>query len=337
MPAGFRTILPCPREVVLEPHAFVEPGPGQVLVKSERTLISTGTELTGLTGDFQPGTAWDRWIRYPFVTGYCNVGHIAQVGEGVEHLKVGDRVGSNIEHATHGLVAADHVWTIPPDIDTDAAAFATLAEIVLGGVRLSRLMLGESVVIIGAGLLGQLATLFCRIGGAWPLIVVDPALKRLEFAREMGATHTLPLLAEEAREEVDRITAGRNADIVFEVTGNPVAVPAAMKLARGRGRVVLLGSSRGPSTIDFHEELHGIGLEVIGAHNRVHPSVETPYNPWTVRRHIELFYTWQSAGALDVRRLITHRYDGRQAPDAFRMLLEDRTQALGVLLDWSQT
>ncbi|HZT42140.1 MAG TPA: zinc-binding dehydrogenase [Chthonomonadaceae bacterium] len=337
MQAGYRTIIPRPREVVLEPHEFADPGPGQVLVQSERTLISTGTELTGLTGDFQPDTAWARWIRYPFATGYCNVGHIAQVGEGVERPKVGDRVGSTLEHATHGLAAAEDVWTIPPEVDTDAAAFSILAEIVMGGVRLSRLMFGESVVIIGAGLLGQLATRLCRIGGAWPLIVVDPARKRLEFAREMGATHTLPLLAEEAREEVTRITADRMADIVFEVTGNPVAVPAAMKLARGRGRVVLLGSSRGPSTIDFHEELHGIGLEVIGAHNRVHPSVETPYNPWTVKRHIELFYAWQGAGVLDVRRLITHRYPGHQAPEAFQMLLEDRTQALGVLLDWSQT
>ena len=336
MQTGYRTIIPCPREVAIEPQQFADPEPGQVLVKSERTLISTGTELTGLTGDFQPGTAWDRWIRYPFATGYCNVGRIAQVGEDVEHLKVGDRVGSALPHATHGLVSAEDVWTIPSEVKTDAAAFSILAEIVMGGVRLSRLMFGESVVIIGAGLLGQLAALLCRIGGAWPIIVVDPARKRLEFAKEMGATHTLPLLAEEAREEVDRITKDRKADIVFEVTGNPVAVPAAMKLARGRGRVVLLGSSRGPSTIDFHEELHGVGLEVIGAHNRVHPSVETPYNPWTTRRHIELFYAWQGAGMLDVRRLITHRYPGQQAPEAFRMLLEDRTQALGVLLDWSQ-
>lgn len=336
MQTGYRTIIPCPREVAIEPQQFADPEPGQVLIKSERTLISTGTELTGLTGDFQPGTAWDRWIRYPFATGYCNVGHIAQVGEGVENLKVGDRVGSALPHATHGLVSAEDVWTIPLDVDTDAAAFSILVEIVMGGVRLSRLMFGESVVIIGAGLLGQLATLLCRIGGAWPIIVIDPARKRLDFATEMGATHTLPLLAEEARAEVDQITKDRKADIVFEVTGNPVAVPAAMKLARGRGRVVLLGSSRGPSTIDFHEELHGAGLEVIGAHNRVHPSVETPYNPWTTRRHIELFYTWQGAGVLDVRRLITHRYSGQQAPEAFRMLLEDRTQALGVLLDWSQ-
>lgn len=205
----------------------------------------------------------------------------------------------------------------------------------MGGVRLSRLMFGESVVIIGAGLVGQLATHFCRLAGAWPLIVIDPAEQRLATAFRMGATHVLPLTGYAARSEVERLTKGRKADIVFEVTGNPVAMPDAVKLVRRRGRVVLLGSPRGPVTIDLHDEVHNFGLEIIGAHNSAHPPAETPNTPWSVAHHVELFFDLQAAGIIDIAPLITHRYPWRQTPEAYQMLLQDRSQALGVVLDWS--
>ncbi|HZO86753.1 MAG TPA: zinc-binding dehydrogenase [Chthonomonadaceae bacterium] len=335
MAEGYRTVFPAPRQVILEPHTYESPKAGEVLIRTERTLISTGTELTGLSGDFPPNSRWARYMRYPFVVGYSNVGRVLEVGEGVDNARVGDRVMSMAPHATHALCLAKRLHPIPPGVDSEAASFATLGEIVLGGVRLSRVMLGESVVIVGAGLLGQLAARYCWIAGAWPVIVVDPAQGRLEFARAGGATHVLPMTAEEAVPEVERLTKGRMADVVFDITGNPVAMVGAVKLARKLGRVVLLGSPRGPVTIDLHEEVHTLGLEIIGAHNMVHPPAETPNTPWSIARHIELFFDWQDAGVLDVRPLITHRYPWRQTPEAFQMLLEDRTRALGVVLDWS--
>jgi threonine dehydrogenase-like Zn-dependent dehydrogenase len=141
--------------------------------------------------------------------------------------------------------------------------------------------------------------------------------------------------ADQAGPEVERLTGGRMADVVFDITGNPIAMQGALRLARRKGRVVVLGSPRGPVSIDFHEEVHTRGLEIIGAHNSVHPPVETSHAPWTVARDVELFLAWQEAGVLDVRPLITHRYPWRQAPKAYQMLLEDRTRALGVILDWS--
>jgi len=335
MPTGFRTVFTAPRQVILEPQEFGGPGSGQVLLKTERTLISTGTELTALTGDFPPNSAWASYVRYPFGVGYSNVATVLEVGEGVEQVKPGDRVASSAAHATHALYPAEHLRPIPEGVDSEAAAFATLAEIAMGGVRRSRLMFGESVVIVGAGLLGQLAACFCRAGGAWPIIVIDTAEPRLPFAQRMGATHTLARTADDTREEVKRLTKGRMADIVFEVTGNPRAIPGAVKLARKLGRVVLLGSPRGPVTIDLHDEVHSLSLEIIGAHNSAHPPAETSNTPWAIARHVELFFDWQAAGVVDVRPLITHRYPWRQTPEAFQMLLEDRTRALGVILDWS--
>jgi 2-desacetyl-2-hydroxyethyl bacteriochlorophyllide A dehydrogenase len=335
MRSGYRVVFTAPRQVVLEEREFASPGPGQALLQTECTLISTGTELTALTGDFPPNSRWSAYIQFPTGIGYSSVATVLEVGAGVERVKVGDRVASTAPHATHALHPASHLWPIPEGVDSEAASFATLAEIVMGGVRRSRLMFGESVAIVGAGLLGQLAARFCQAAGAWPIIVIDTAGARLETARRMGATHTLPATAEAARPEVERITKGRLADIVFEVTGNPLAIPGAIKLARRLGRVILLGSPRGPVSIDLHEEVHTLGLEIIGAHNQAHPPVETPHTPWTIARHVELFFEWQAAGLVDVRPLITHRYPWQQTPDAYQMLLEDRSRALGVLLEWS--
>src|SRR5947207_2776947 len=183
MPAGHRVVFRAPRQVALEEQEWGEPGPGQVLLQTESTLISTGTELTALSGDFPPGSRWAEYIQYPCGVGYSNAATVVAAGEGVEHVRPGDRVASTSAHATYALRRAADLWPVPAEVDAEAAAFATLAEIVMGGVRRSRLAFGESVVIVGAGLLGQLAAHFCRVAGAWPIIVLDPAERRLESAR----------------------------------------------------------------------------------------------------------------------------------------------------------
>src|SRR5690242_12837600 len=133
MPTGYRTVFTAPREVKLEPQEFGPPGPGQTLLRTDRTLISTGTELTGLSGDFPPNSVWAAYMRYPFGAGYSNTGTVLEVGEGVEQVKVGDRVASTAPHATHALVDANHLRPIPAGVDAEVAAFVTLAEIAMGG------------------------------------------------------------------------------------------------------------------------------------------------------------------------------------------------------------
>src|SRR5437588_7827355 len=157
MPSGHRVVFTAPRQVALEEQEWGEPGPGQALLRTERTLISTGTELTALTGDFPPGSRWADYIRYPCSVGYSNAATVIAVGEGVEGVRPGDRVASTSAHATYAVRRAADLWPVPAQVAPEAAAFSTLAEIVMGGVRRSRLAFGEAVVIVGAGLLGQLA------------------------------------------------------------------------------------------------------------------------------------------------------------------------------------
>ena len=334
MPSGYQTVFPAAREVELEEQEWGDPGPGQALVRMRSTLISTGTELTALSGDFPSDSRWARYIRYPWAPGYSAIAEIVAVGEDVKEWEVGQRVQCWARHASYGIISAESLIAIPEGVPDEQATFATLAEITMNALRRARLQFGESVAIVGAGLLGQLTAQWCRKAGAWPVIVIDVAEARLPAARESGATHTIAALSQDAVEQVQSLT-NEGADVVFEVTGNPQAIPGCLKLSRRLGRVILLGSPRGPVSVDFHEEAHSLGLEIIGAHNSTHPRQESPNTPWTIASHTRLFLEWLAADEISVEHLISHRYSWRQAPEAFLMLLEDRSQAEGVILDWT--
>jgi threonine dehydrogenase-like Zn-dependent dehydrogenase len=96
----------------------------------------------------------------------------------------------------------------------------------------------------------------------------------------------------------------------------------------------MLGSSRGPSQVDFHDEIHTLGLQVIGAHISTTPEQETPYTPWTKERNGALFLDLIAARRLRVDDLISHRYPLHQAADAYEFLLADRSRAMGIILTY---
>src|ERR1051326_8416921 len=96
---ALRVQFPAPRQVELREVPLEPPGPGQASVRTLCTLISTGTELTALTGDFPPNSAWSRYVQYPWTAGYSHVGEVESLGDGVEGVGVGDLLAS---HAPHG-------------------------------------------------------------------------------------------------------------------------------------------------------------------------------------------------------------------------------------------
>lgn len=331
---AFRIVFPKPMEIKIEKFDVGEPMNGEVLVETEATLISTGTELTALSGDFPQKSAWSAYVRYPFTPGYSSVGRIVKVGLGVKDFSVGDIVAAYSPHATHAIVRADNIFKIPKNVNIESACFHTIAAGVMNSIRLAKISLGDAVVVVGLGLLGQMAAIFSRMAGAYPVIGIDLAEKRLELARISGATHTL--LANDwnhVKNAVKQITRGRMADKVFEVTGNPKVIPKAITLAKKKlGCFVVLSSPRGKTILDFHDEVNSPSRIIIGTHFSSQPEYETPYNPWTRKRNTELFFDLLSSKYLAIDHLITHKYHWREAEKAYGMLLEDRTKALGVIL-----
>jgi len=313
-----------------------EPKAGQLLVEARCSLISTGTELISLQRLFAPGTHWDQWIKYPVTPGYSMVGTVAAVGEGVEGFQPGERVAVRSGHRQYAVADASRAVKVPEHVSDEEAAWFYISCIVQNAVRRAAHELGDTVVVIGLGLLGQLVVQYMRLVGAREIIAIDLAPFRLELARAHGTTHVLPMSAAEAYAAVSALTDGRLADVVYDVTGHAPVFAAALPLARRLGKVILLGDTGTPSEQRLTSDVIRDGLHIIGAHASNPPTVSTDHAYWTHEHMARLFFTYLARGDMRVRDLITHRYLPTEAPAAYEMLRTDRSHALGVVFTWSQ-
>ncbi len=338
-------VLVClaPGRVVLETRSLAAPSAGQVLVRSHLSLVSTGTELTTVRGNWPDGAFWRRITRYPGELGYSLVGHVEAIGPGVSACLSGDRVFVAAPHGTAALVTVQqppleqpNVIPIPAEVSDDAAAFLALALVAINAVRLARIELGETVAVVGLGVIGQLCCQLARLAGARRVIAFGHRAGHLDAARAGGVTAAAdprdpPPPAEVVREH----NRGALADVVLEASGSATAIDLALHLARRNGRVVLAGSPAGPASLELHETVHGQGLQLIGAHLSTLPFGELPLQPgWSVERAAWLFWDSLADGSVRVDPLITDRAGGAEAPELYRRLLAERGDALGVLLTW---
>lgn len=322
--------------VAVESQAVPDLKHDEVLAQLNRSLISTGTECICLQGKFAPGTHWDHWVQYPYRPGYSAVGTVVEVADGVTSLAVGDRVALPVKHGQYAVTSADRAVKVPPVVSDDAAAWFYLACIAQNAVRRAEHTLGDDVVIIGAGILGQLVVQYVRLLGANRIMVIDTAPARLNLAAASGATHMLHMTSADAEDEITAITQGRLADVVYDITGNAAVLPTALPLARRFGKVLLLGDTGTPSDQRLTGDIIRRGVTLIGAHSTNPPPSATDYAHWTHEHMTKLFFTYVERRQMAVERLITHRYDPRKAVAAYAMLTRDRSQAMGVLFDWTQ-
>lgn len=328
-------VFTAPRQVAVEERPVPRPGEGEMLIRTRRTLISTGTELTILNGEFPPGSRWAAYGRFPFVPGYDHIGEVVEVGGGVERSWIGRRVATYAPHAAYVLRRPEAARLIHRELADEEAAFFTLAEIAMNGVRRGEVCWGEAVVVYGLGLVGQLVVQICRLAGAGVVIGVEVAQSRRRLLPDSPRVKGLDPKAGDVAHAVRALTGERLADVVFEATGDPQVIPQEFAALRRQGRLVVLSSPRGQTPLfDFHDLCNSPSFTIIGAHNSSHPASETPYNQWTQQRHAALFFDWVADGELDVRRLISHRAPCAEAPGLYAMLLQDRSQAMGVVLEW---
>ena len=327
MPENETIVFEAKNEVGLVDDPKPAPDADEVLIETERTLISTGTELSLLTGAFQRDT-------FPFRPGYCNVGEVVEVGNEVDESLLGRTVATDTAHAQYTVSTPESCRLVPPEVDREDATFFKLAEFVMNGIRRGRLTWGETVAVFGLGLMGQLTARFAHIAGSETVVGLDIVPDRLALLPDHAGVVGVDSTADDWVERVTDSTGGHLADVVYEVTGNGDVLTMETDILRSQGRLVVLGSPRGETAFDFYSECHYPGFEIIGAHATTHPETATRASPWTETRHGELFFDYLSDGRIEVDSLVSHRMDYREAPGAFEMLLEDRTQAMGVVLEW---
>ena len=308
---------------------FGELGPDEILIKTSRSLISPGTERAALT------RIWDdTWFREN--PGYSLAGEVIETGRNVRDFQAGDRVITLKNHANR-MVASTNPWDtlkIPQGVSDEDATFLPLASVALHGLRRAQITLGEPLVILGAGIIGQVAVQLAKMDGAGQVIVLDLAGNRLEQARRYGADLTINPSQEDAQAKVFEATGGQGAPVILEATGNVRAIPEAIKLAAHGGRIICAGLTEGTTPIQFPMEFLARELSLIAAHQPHCPVTENLYWRWTQQANRKMLLDLLAAGKLRVSELVTHRFPASAAPEVYEQIKAYNKDMLGVILEW---
>lgn len=328
-----RTIVPVHRicwpaaEVAdFEAAQVLGPQPDEVQVEVAFTVMSPGTERAQLLG--LPGIY--RHVRgASFYPGYSGSGRVVAVGRRVTTLRVGDLVAGRIGHGSPAIVQQNLLFKLPEATPLDQAAFIELGIIGLQGIRKADIQAGESVVVLGLGLVGQMAIRLARIAGATPIVAA--ARSRVRSAEALR-----PDAADEFRtvEELERDGAGAGFDVVIEATGDAAILPFACRLARPGGKVIGLGTPRGRGRVDLGQNGAAPGVSIIGAHISGMPLHDQSRGRWTYRDEGVLLVSLLASGRLRLDSLISERHDPQDASSVYERLRDGSSHAIGVVFDW---
>jgi predicted dehydrogenase/threonine dehydrogenase-like Zn-dependent dehydrogenase len=359
-------------KAVVEEVPIPTPKRGMALVKTEASLVSAGTERMvvefaeksligkarsrpdlvsqvvekakreGIVPTVQ--AALNR-LDQPMALGYSSAGTIVALGQDMSGFKVGQRVacagGGYAVHAEYAIVPRHLLMPLPETVDFESAAFGTLGAVAMHGFRLAEPQIGETVAVIGLGLLGlltgQIATAAgCRVLG----IDIDP--KRVALAGSLGLQ---AWRRDQSEEWALAFTANRGFDMVIicadTVSADPVEL--AGLIARDRARVVATGAvgQTLPRKVFYEKELSFINSRSYGP-GRYDASYEEDgqdypigYVRWTEGRNLESVVELLASGKLQVKPLITHRFPIEQAAEAYEVITgKQEAPFLGVLLTY---
>jgi 2-desacetyl-2-hydroxyethyl bacteriochlorophyllide A dehydrogenase len=326
-----RLVFPAKQQVLIETFDPGPPGPEQVLVKTQLSLMSTGTENIVYNRIFDPGTHWDKWVKYPFYPGYTSVGVVEAVGNAVTTLKPGDRVAFRTGHRSHAVVNASGCYPIPDEIPFEHAVWFALAKIAYIGALAADYHLGDSALIIGAGPIGQMSIRWACAAGVTPIITVDTATSRMPLAKAGGSTAVITAPITEAREAILQAGNGKLPRVVIDSTGNSAVFAAALGLAANHGKVVVLGDTGRPTEQALTSDVVTRGITIVGAHDS-HTTAE-----WTDAAIMHLFFSLAKSGRFSLAGLTSHIFSPDQCEEAYLTANRDRANTMGLIFDWAGT
>lgn len=315
-----------------------EPKANEVRVKMAYTAISCGTERANLMGEINidassvPKTDVP---QFPRCLGYSGSGVIDAVGKNVKKISVGDRVVvTGCYHKGYCNVNENSVFKIESDrVSLDQAAFSYISAFSSAAVRKTRLEMGESMIVMGLGILGLFAVQFARAAGAYPVIAVDPVESRRKFALEMGADFALDPFDPDFKKAVKKLTE-KGAKCAVEVSGNGNALNQVLDVMARFGRVALLGCTRDSDfTIDFYRKVHYPGITLIGAHTGARPGFSAP-GWWNLKDDIHAILGLLEGNRLDFQKMICQVRKPTEAPEVYTDLMQNPNFPVGTLFDW---
>lgn len=361
-------------QAVIEEIPVPQVETGTVLVRANYSCISIGTEMSGVKASGLP--IWKRAFKQPEnvkkvlqmvatqglartrnlvdsklsigqPTGYSAAGVIVEVGNGVDDLHLGDRVACAgaqcAHHAEFICVPRNLTVPVPKNINFDSASTVTLGAIALQGVRRANPTLGETFVVIGLGILGQLTSQLLKANGC-RVIGTDLDKGRIELAKKLGMDIGIHPDESDEVEEVVRFTDGVGADgvIITATTPSDKVISTAFQMCRKKGRVVLVGDvGLHLNRADFYQKELDFFISTSYGPGRYDNLYEEkgfdyplPYIRWTENRNMAEYIRLVSEGKIKVEPLIAATYPIERATEAYESLKAEGAKPLMVLLSY---
>ena len=334
-------------------EAKPEPKAGEVVVRLVRSCISSGTERANLTGVPDGATGIfgdenDTHVTWPRRGGYSSSGVVESTGEGVTSVKPGDRVAMSWSwHKQYMSLPENQVYRIPGNVSFQDAAFAHISTFPSAAIRKCRLEFGESAIVMGLGVLGQLAVKLLRAAGAAPVIAADPVMGKREEALALGADFAFDPLAPDFAAQVKAVTEsdrrthmGRKPDVgakvAIEVTGNGAALNSVLDAVAPFARVALLGCTRDSNfTINYYRKVHAQGVSLIGAHTMARPDAESSNGWWTTRDDAQAFLKLLSLGRVSLDGFVAEVHSPEECGEVYARLAAGGAFPV-VQFDWTR-
>jgi predicted dehydrogenase len=345
--------------------------PGHLLIQSRFSLISPGTERMlvefGKSSLLAKARSQPQKVKQvlhkikkegllqtidvvfsrldePLPLGYCNAGVVVEVGEGVDGFEVGDRVANNGPHAEMVCVPRNLCAKIPTTVSDEEAAFTVLSSVALQGIRLLAPTLGEHIVVVGLGLIGQIAVQLLTANGC-RVLGIDPNPQRLALAEQFGAvlahasTGADPLAAAAAFSRMQ----GVDGVLITASSKNNDIISQSAQMCRKRGRIVLVGVvGLQLERSEFYKKELTFQVSCSYGPGRYEPSYEErghdypeAFVRWTEQRNFRAILESLASGRLKVSLLISDRVEHRRAVEAYGALM-GRADALGIMLSYPQ-
>ncbi len=285
-------------------------------------------------------------LEAPSPLGYSCAGEVIGVSNGVKKFKVGDFVacgGKGAYHADVITVSENLAVKVPKNINLKHASFATIASIAMQGLRQSNIRIGESCMIIGMGLIGQLTYKLVESAGGFP-IGVDISTEQVSFVKKIGFKDVFHRGSKKLNNFLNIRSDGNGVDsvIITAATNSLDPVNFAGEVVRKKGKVVILGavptgfdrenyykkeldilmsSSYGPGRYDVNYEEKGIDYPI-------------GYVRWTENRNMKSFIDLLDSNILDISNLISHEFDLLNAQDAYDMIMDKSEQYAAIIINY---
>lgn len=334
--SGFRIVFTGVRQVALEPQARPTPGPQEICVRTEYTLVSPGTELALYEGTHSGLADPDiAFAKYPHGPGYTAIGRVEECGAEVTGLQPGEQIFFFGKHETWSCWAPkDALWLLVPE-------GLTIEQVLLGRlVQIASTCLGclrvrpKRVTVVGAGLIGILAAQVLQAHGVPEVVIQDVNPARLQLASRCRVR--LVALGTGGDLGPSRALLRGDPDAVVEATGVPAMVTASLDAVRRCGDVILLGSPRGSLAIDLYKQIHRKGVALIGAHEAMLPDLARS-SELSREGLLRQAFEWLRTGAITVDGLVTDVVRPEEMPDTYDRISRDKNNVLGVIINWTAT